>query len=178
MLPPSTISRLDNYSAQTSHHPARQAAADSRHGVYGNNGRSLRSNPLRSPDTWPSSPHRRLKWNDWGRSGEKRGDLLSAEVREQSIWGRHGADHHFEKRKKKKRIPWKGQWRARNMEACSTAIPLTVPCCTSCICLIDAAERICCCLWHTHAACILIHCLCVYRWAEKKNLYILALLTF
>lgn len=45
---------------------------------------------------------RRLKWNDWGRSGEKRGDLLSAEVREQSIWGRHGADHHFEKRKKKK----------------------------------------------------------------------------
>lgn len=104
MLPPSTISRLDNYSAQTSHHPARQAAADSRHGVYGNNGRSLQSNPLRSPDTWPSSPRRRLKWNDWGQSGEKRGDLLSTEVREQSIWGRHGADHHFEKKKKKKKI--------------------------------------------------------------------------
>lgn len=47
--------------------------------------------------------------------------------------------------------PWKGQWRAWNMEACGTAIPLPVPCCTSCICLIDAAERICCCLWHAHS---------------------------
>lgn len=171
MLPPSTISRLDNYSAQTSHHPARQAAADSRHGVYGNNGRSLRSNPLRSPDTWPSSPvpQTEVKWLGTER-WKKRG--LAVRWSEGAIYLRPPWRWpSFWKKKKEKRIPWKGQWRARNMEACSTAIQLTVPCCTSCICLIDAAERICCCLWHTHTACTLIHCLCVYRWAGGKKLY-------
>lgn len=47
-----------------------------------------------------------------------------------------------------KKTARKGQRRAQNMGACSTAIPLTVPRCTSCICLIDASKRICCCLWH------------------------------
>lgn len=71
-LPPSSISQLDNNTPQTSHHSVRRATADSRYGEYGNNGSSPWCNPPRSPDAWPSSLCRRLKWNDWARSGKKK----------------------------------------------------------------------------------------------------------